>query len=174
MDKKNKTLFQVDTTGFHNVSMLVDERVVTNNTDSSQHATASEKSVITDNRGCRHIVNINDERVVAAVQSAYEEYMSLLKGIIEDLHLGAINRAESKIVGHEGTLLHINFEIDYIPNGDKMDCDTIVLESIAKVFEVQNISCDYREEKDDSKNTNVINIIFYIKYLIAIMACFCY
>lgn len=129
----------------------------TNNTGGIHNVTTNEEGVVTNSTVGFHKLNISEERVVVAVQLAYDEYLEFLKGIMEiDLRLGEINRAESNVIEHEGTLLNINFKIVYVPSGDKMDCNTTVLESLAKVFEVKNVACDCCPEKVGSKNTNII------------------
>lgn len=102
-----------------------------------------------------HEVRTNEERAVAAVHIAYDEYTTFLQGIINDLRLrlGVINKAEKEILEHEGILYKINFEIVYVPAGDTMDCNALILENLAKAFDVKNVSCDCCQ--DPSNKTNV-------------------
>lgn len=102
-----------------------------------------------------HELSTSEERVVAAVNLAYNEYISFLVGIMDDLRLGEINKAESENVEHKGTLLSIKFEIEYIPAGDTMECNTVVLENFAEALEVKNVTCDCCKE-EDSEMKNVI------------------
>lgn len=119
-----------------------------------------------------HEVSTNEERIVAAVHTAFNEYTTFLHGIIKDLHLslGVINKAEKEILEYEGTLYKTNFEIVYIPAGDTMDCNALILENFAQAFDVKNVSCDCCQ--DPSKKTNVMK--FHIIYTTAITACFHY
>lgn len=154
---RKKTLFQTNNTvDIHNASSS-EEGIVTNNRYRLRGMSTSQKNETTVNRSCFRKVNTNEERVVTAVELAYVEYTEFLEGIMKNLRLGEIIKAENKIVVHEGILFEINFEIDYVPAGVKMECVTSVLEDLAKVFDVKNVSCDCCVEKDASKIPNVIN-----------------
>lgn len=98
-------------------------------------------------------LSTSEERVVAAVNLAYNHYRKFLVGIMDDLRLGEINKAESENVEHKGTLLKIKFEIEYVPAGDIIECNTIVLENLTKALEVKNVSCDCcKDEASEMKN----------------------
>lgn len=103
-----------------------------------------------------NLMNPRNERVMTAVQLAYNEYMKYLDKIKYDLRLGKINNAVSEIIANEGTLFKIKFEIVYKPDGDTMDCNTTVLENFAKAYEVKNVSCDCCQEIDGTKVINVM------------------
>lgn len=113
-----------------------------------------------DNTSGVHIVSTSDQRVITAVQFAYNAYAKFLEGIREDIYLGKINKAEYENVENKGTLFKIKFEIIYIPAEDIMDCDTMVLEDLVQGFDVKNVSCNCCRDKDDIQVTNVIKIIF--------------
>lgn len=116
----------------------------------------------TDISGEFHEVFAPEELITTAVQLAYDKYTKAIQGIMDDLlRLGEINKVESRNVVLEGTLFKINFGIVYIPDGDILDCVTLVLENLAKVFEVKSVVCDCCQEKDTSKNTVNIYLLLY-------------
>lgn len=121
-----------------------------------RNKSTSKKSVKTNTKSCFHRVNTDQERVVVAVQLAYDEYTIFLEGIRKDLSLGEITKAKSRIVVREGILFIIHFNIDYISAGDKMKCVTIVLENLTKVFDVISVQCDCCVHHDGLYITDLI------------------
>lgn len=118
-------------------------------------------------------MSISDERVVAAVQQAYDEYIEFLRGMQKHLRLrlGNINKAERAFIKKEGILLKVHFEIVYVPAGDILECDTLILDSFDQVFDVKNVSCDCcRENKTEDVMKNIVSQ----KIIIALRACFHY
>lgn len=87
-------------------------------------------------------MSTSNVQVTLAAQLAYDTYLSFLEMIKSDTRLVEVNKVQGREIPHKGIEYKINFKIEYVPNGSKINCKTDVLESPSKQLEVLNVHCD--------------------------------